>query len=169
MAHRPFVQEKAVNHRPARFAQMLKEELSQMIPGSLRDPRLYDIGFLTITSVTITPDLKYATILFALMGQTGKADDITDALNSAANFLRKQLMHKLDTKITPHLLFKYDKGLSNTMEVDALLKQVEAHRKENPIVEDEIVEEDDAHFDDADLDDDAHDEAGSDATDHASH
>ena len=138
MAHKPFVQEKSVNHRPERFAQRVKEELSQMIPGDLKDPRLADLAFLTITSVTITPDLKHATILFALMGQNKKYKDIEAALNAAGNFLRKQLMHKLTNKITPHLNFKYDKGLANTMEIDALLKQVAA---EPPVDRsDEIVE-----------------------------
>lgn len=132
MAHRPFVQDKSASHRPARFAQLVKEELSQMIPGELKDPRLAELGFLTITDVTITPDLKHATIMFALMGEEKKAKDIAEALNAAANFLRRNLMHKLQTKITPHLVFKYDKGFNNTMAVDSLFKQIEAQRKEQP-------------------------------------
>src|SRR5471030_2421576 len=102
MAHRPFVQERS-NYRPARFAQRVKEELAQMIPGELRDPRLSGLGFLTITTVTITPDLKHCTILFALMGDEDRSKDVTDGLNAAAGFLRKELMRKLDTKITPQL------------------------------------------------------------------
>lgn len=123
MAHRPFVQERS-SHRPARFAQRVKEELSQMIPGELRDPRLSGLGFLTITTVTITPDLKHGTIMFALMGEEDRAKDVEEGLNAAAGFLRKELMRKLDTKITPQLLFKYDKGFTNTMEINSLLNQI---------------------------------------------
>jgi ribosome-binding factor A len=121
-AHKPFVQEKP-RHRPARFAQRLKEELSTLIPGSLRDPRLSGIGFLTITAVEVTPDLKHAKVMFALMGDEKRAKEVTEALNKAAGFLRKELMHSLETKITPHLIFKYDRGLENLTEVQDLLKK----------------------------------------------
>lgn len=140
MAHRPFVQERS-SHRPARFAQRVKEELSQMIPGQLRDPRLDGIGFLTITTVTVTPDLKHGTVMFALMGEEKRSDDIEGALNAAANYLRKELMRKLDTKITPQLVFKYDKGFTNTMEIDSLLKTIKKDEDEKIKSEEQEDEE----------------------------
>lgn len=127
MAHRPFVPKKGEgtgSHRPARFAERLKEELVDLIPGELKDPRLYGISFLTITSVDVTPDLKHGTVLFALMGQSERAAEVEEALNAASGFLRRQLMHRMETKITPQLVFKYDKGIEHTSEISSLLKTI---------------------------------------------
>lgn len=128
MAHKPFVQEKGSSHRPARMASHLKEELSTML-GELKDPRLADIGFLTITTITVASDLKNATVKFALMGEDKKYKQIEAALNDAAGFLRRELMQTLTTKVTPHLTFKYDRGYENTLQIDQLLKQVAAEAK----------------------------------------
>jgi ribosome-binding factor A len=123
MGHKPFVQEKA-SHRPAKFAQRVKEELSQLLPHSLRDPRMDGIAFITITSVEITPDLKHANVMFGLMGEEKRAKDVQEALNQAAGFLRKELMRRLNSKTTPHLNFKFDKGFANVLTVDSLLKKI---------------------------------------------
>ena len=132
MAHRPFIQERST-HRPARFAQRVKEELATMIPGDLKDPRLSGLGFLTITTVTITPDLKHCTINFALMGKDDSVEDIEDGLNAAATHLRKELMHRLATKVTPHLIFKHDNGFTSSMEINALLSQIIPPNPENAV------------------------------------
>lgn len=126
MAHRPFTAAKGGSHRPARMAQRIKEELSLMVPGELADPRLDDLGSLTITEVSVTSDLKDATVKFALLQDAKRAKTVTACLNDAAGFLRNELRAKLDTKVTPILTFKYDKGLSNVMEIDALLNQARA-------------------------------------------
>lgn len=126
MGHKPFVQDKGPSHRPARIAQIVKEELATMIPGDLKDPRLEDIGFITITAVTVTNDLKNATVMFSLMSEDDrkKAKDIEAALNKAAGFLRHELMPRLQGKGTPLLNFKFDKGFENTGHIDELLKTI---------------------------------------------
>jgi ribosome-binding factor A len=123
MAHRPFTQDR-VSHRPARFAQRVQEELMQLVPKSLKDPRVSSVMMLTITSVDLSPDYKHATVLFTLSEQDRPHfKDIEKGLNSAAGFLRRELMLRIQTKITPQLVFKYDKGLENTTTIDSLLKQ----------------------------------------------
>lgn len=131
MAHRPFVQDKP-SHRPARFAQRVKEELTALVPSHLKDPRLEGIALLTITSVEVTPDLKYGTVMFTLTEQDEKhAKEITGVINQASNFLRRELMRRLNTKITPHLTFKYDRGLTNTLQIESLLKTISNEDKDD--------------------------------------
>ena len=95
-----------------------------MLPSMLHDPRLEGIAFITLTTVEITPDLKHTNIMFGLMGEENRAEDVEDALNQAAGFLRKELMRRLDSKTTPHLHFKFDKGFANMLTVDGLLKKI---------------------------------------------
>lgn len=100
-----------------------------MIPGELKDPRLAGVGFLTITDVTLTPDLRHGTVKFALMSEGHRAHEVEDGLNAAAGYLRRQLMHKLNTRITPQLVFKYDKGIVNALEIDQLLKKTHSEEE----------------------------------------
>lgn len=128
----PFTLDKGPSRRPARFAQRIREELTMLVPHSLHDPRLRNIPFITITEVTVTPDLKHAKILFALMGRelndagekSKQARSIEDALNEAAPFLRKELMYKLESKVTPQLKFVIDLGLGYSDEIAQLLRTI---------------------------------------------
>jgi ribosome-binding factor A len=140
-SHKPFVPEKQPSHRPARFAQRVKEELSQLIPGSIRDPRMEGIAFVTLTSVEVTPDLRNGTVRFALMAESDqkRAKEVEEALNHSSSFLRHQLMKRINTKVTPQLHFKYDKGLTNTLQIDSLLKQV---ANDPPVIHDSENDDD---------------------------
>lgn len=130
MAHRPFTQDKAPSHRPARFGQAVKEYLCTMVPDSLSDPRLENLGYVTITNVDMSKDLKNATVYFTLSSEDkGRAKEVTAAFNHAAGYLRNELRSLLQTKITPQLAFKYDHGTENTTQIDTLLKQI--HSGEN--------------------------------------
>ncbi|MEW6055275.1 MAG: 30S ribosome-binding factor RbfA [Bdellovibrionota bacterium] len=131
MAHRPFMQDKP-SYRPAKVAERIKEELAGLIPGELKDPRLDGIAFFTITNVGVTPDLRNANIQFTLAdSEKTRAREVEAGLNKAAGFLRRELMQRLQIKITPHLAFKYDKGYDNTNRIDHLLRQAsEASREE---------------------------------------
>lgn len=129
MGHKPFVQERP-SHRPARFAERVKEELVDLIPGRLRDPRLQSLGMITFTRVEITPDLKHSVVMFSLLGEEARASEVEAALNQAAGFLRRELMHRLNTKITPTLLFRYDKGIEASTRVESLLKDITGGSKQ---------------------------------------
>lgn len=122
--HKPFVYEKP-SHRPLRYATRIREELVDIFQSNfLKDPRLEDLSLITITDLTITDDLKHGHVLFSLMGQTARAQDVEDGLNQATNVIRKELMHRLDTKITPRLIFKYDHGSEHYSEIESLLKKI---------------------------------------------
>lgn len=121
--HKPFAVEKP-RYRPLRFAERIKEELSELLPNSVNDPRLEGIVMLTITSVTVSANLRHGTVLFALMEKEAKAQDVEDSLNEASQQLRRYLMRRLYTKVTPQLIFRYDRGLENMLRVDELLKKL---------------------------------------------
>ncbi len=123
MSFKPFVIEKT-NYRIPRFKQRIKEELSQLLPSCLADPRMHEVELLTITDVQLSVDLKYADVSFSLMAQGELAEQTEKILNQASEFIRKKIMKRIDSKTTPHLNFKYDRGLDNTSEVSNLLKQI---------------------------------------------
>lgn len=132
MKHKPFVQEKQASHRPARFAQRLKEELVDIIPAELKDPRLFGLRLFTITEIKVADDLRNATAKFSLMGQRfseNRINEIEEALNECGGFIKRALMKRLATKVTPVVHFKYDNSFDLAHELDPLYKQIDDERK----------------------------------------
>lgn len=137
MGHKPFVREKPF-HRPARFAERIKEELVGLVPAELKDPRLEKIFSLAITDVEVAADLKNATALFSLSEDEAKhAKEVAEILNRSANFIRREISFALASKVTPQIHFKFDKGANNPERIDELLKQAAPAKADNPEQDDE--------------------------------
>ena len=107
-----------MNQRLQRLADQIQRELAVLIRDEVNDPRL--TGFVTISSVKISPDLGYAdiyvTIMEKAMDDAMSKDYHTESLqvlNNAAGFLRTELSHILKTRTTPRLLFHYDEVTAN--------------------------------------------------------
>lgn len=102
-----------MNQRLQRLSDQIQRELAVLIRDAVNDPRL--TGFVTISSVKVSPDLGYADIYVTIM-----EPELNDAmiktnheqsvkvLNKASGFLRTELSHSLKTRTTPRLRFHYD-------------------------------------------------------------
>jgi len=102
-----------MNQRLQRLSDQIQRELAVLIRDEVNDPRL--TGFVTISSVKVSPDLGYADIYVTIMepelnGAMNKTDHepSVQVLNKAAGFLRTELSHSLKTRTTPRLRFHYD-------------------------------------------------------------
>jgi ribosome-binding factor A len=92
--------------------------------GEIRDASLSGV-LITVTEVTVSPDLKNATIYCTPMG--GKnAPQVVEALNRHKSFLRGELGHQLDLRYTPQIQFAYDTSFDRGAAMDALLRQANA-------------------------------------------
>ncbi|WP_268162439.1 ribosome-binding factor A, partial [Pasteurella multocida] len=102
-----------MNQRLQRLADQIQRDLAVLIRDEINDPRL--TGFVTISSVKISPDLGYADIYVTIM-EKSMDDAMTkdyhteslEVLNKASGFLRTELSHLLKTRTTPRLRFHYD-------------------------------------------------------------
>jgi len=102
-----------MNQRLQRLSDQIQRELAVLIRDEVNDPRL--TGFVTISSVKVSPDLGYADIYVTIMepelnGAMNKTDHepSVQVLNKAAGFLRTELSRSLKTRTTPRLRFHYD-------------------------------------------------------------
>ena len=107
-----------MNQRLQRLADQIQRDLAVLIRDEINDPRL--TGFVTISSVKISPDLGYADIYVTIMEKSmndAMAKDYhtesLEVLNKASGFLRTELSHLLKTRITPRLRFHYDEVTAN--------------------------------------------------------
>jgi ribosome-binding factor A len=108
--------------RPERVAEEFREILAEEIPR-LKDPR---VGFVTVTHVEVSPDLRKATVFYTVMGQDRDHRRTRAGLLSARTHLRTVLGHQVRMKFTPDLEFEEDVGLTQVERVTQLLKEIGA-------------------------------------------
>lgn len=107
--------------RYERVAQALKKELSVIIHDELKDPRL---GFVTITRVELTPDLRFAKVFFSVLGKEQDYIKTKKALDSALGFMRSLVTKRLQLRLAPELLFKEDKTQEYSVRIQQVLDEI---------------------------------------------
>src|SRR5438105_9131942 len=111
--------------RPDRVAEEFREILAEEIPR-LKDPR---VGFVTVTHVDVTADLRRATVFYTAFGDDAARRRTRAGLESATPHLRTTLGHQVRMKFTPELEFAEDVGLTQVERVSELLKQIQSESK----------------------------------------
>ena len=107
------------SRRQNRIAELIHTEVSKLLQFKIRDPR---IGFVTVTSVEVTPDLKVATIYVSFL--SGDPNEILAGLNSATPYFRRELAQRVKLQYMPVLRFRLDLSLAYAQEIEALLSQI---------------------------------------------
>lgn len=111
-----------MSERTRRVDHLLQEEISAVIQREVHDPR---VGFVTITSVETTPDLRHATVYASVIGDEAQRAATMEALGRAMPFVRHHL-GKLHLKRIPQLHLREDDSAQRGTRVMQLLDQVEA-------------------------------------------
>jgi ribosome-binding factor A len=109
--------------RGERVAKIIKQEVSQVISEEIKDPR---VGFVTITRVELSEDLKYATVYFSLIGDTKAKEKALRGLESASGYVRKLVGGRLSLRYTPEIIFRLDKGVEYSFRVDEVLHKIKS-------------------------------------------
>ena len=110
-----------MTHRSEKVGQFIKEELSLIIQREVRDPR---IGFVSITDVEVSVDLRHARVFVSVLGD-GEAKAATmDGLRSALGYIRRELGARLQMRYTPDITFKLDESIERGARVNQLLGEV---------------------------------------------
>jgi ribosome-binding factor A len=104
--------------RTRRVAELIKREIAFIISNDLNDKRINSV---TLTSVTVSKDLCYATIYFSTISEELDSDKVEKLLNNSSKFLRHRLGKIIEMRITPTLVFKYDNSLKRGAEMSALI------------------------------------------------
>ena len=112
------------NRRSQRVASQIKTEISWLIEHKLRDP---DKGFITVTRVQLSSDLKIASIYFSVLGTDLERASSAEALNRSKAFLKHELRDRINLRIIPDLRFFYDDSLDYSEKIERLLKKIKNH------------------------------------------
>ncbi len=106
--------------RTQRLNILLREEIADLIMRKVKDPRL---GFVTVTDVEITNNLKIADVFISIMNDAD-IDISMEILNSAKGFIRSELSKRVRLKYIPSLEFKIDRSARHGIRIDELLKEI---------------------------------------------
>ena len=110
--------------RIEKLQELIKQEMSKMLINDLKDPR---IGFVTVTGVEMTGDLRAAKIFVSIMGGTDQVKSSLDGLNSALGFVRREIGQRVRLRFTPEISFALDTSLNYGEHIQKLLLQVEGN------------------------------------------
>jgi len=108
-------------YRPERLAEAIKAEVSDLLFHEVKDPR---IGFVTITAVEVTPDLRTAKIYASVYGSPEEQRAAIEALQKARGFLRGELGRRIRLRYTPEISFKFDPSIIRGARVMELLSEI---------------------------------------------
>lgn len=111
------------SQRARRVAETIHKEISNLLIRGLKDPR---IGFVTITSVDVTADLRQAKVYFTLMGSQDERAETQAGLDSSASYIRQQLGRVLHLRHTPEIRFIYDASVDYGQHIEKLLSEVKS-------------------------------------------
>jgi ribosome-binding factor A len=106
--------------RMRRVNEVIREVLGAAIATDLKDPR---IGFVTITSVETSPDLRHSRVFVSVLGTPEEREATLDGLRSAHGVLQSKIASEMRIKRTPTLDFHYDDTIDQGMRITELLDE----------------------------------------------
>ena len=108
-------------YRRQRLASLLVEFLSDLLRNEARDPRL---GFVSITRIDVSADLRHATVHVSTMGDDEEQRQTIDMLINAAGWLRRECARRLPLRHAPTLRFQQDHSLEEGDRVLRLIREL---------------------------------------------
>jgi len=118
-----------MSRRTERIQEAIRRLASEILHGGLRDPRIS--GFVTITKVEVTPNLRLAKIYYSILGGEKEKKRVHGGLKSAKNFIRKHIADELKLRYAPDILFRFDKGLEKQHQIDDILSRIKKEEEDD--------------------------------------
>jgi ribosome-binding factor A len=111
--------------RMRRVDEAMRAVLSAAISKDMKDPR---VGFVTVTGVKTSPDLRHARVYVSVFGDDPVREDTLEGLRSAHGFLQRRVADELTLKHTPALTFEYDPSVERGIRLSRLIDTETAQR-----------------------------------------
>ena len=117
------------SRRSKKVADAIKIELGDILHTRTKDP---DIGFVTITDVVLSDDLRMARVYVSVLGSEDQAKKSMKGLDRARLFLQGEIGPRIRLRYLPELKFFLDKSWSYGERIDRLLESLKTDVPENP-------------------------------------
>ncbi len=111
--------------RVEKVAETIRKEISLILHDELKDPRL---GFVTITAVELTNDLRSAKVFYSVLGSEQNRQNTKAALESSLGFIRKLVSERIQLRFAPEFMFREDHSTEYGSKIEEILNEI---KKEN--------------------------------------
>ena len=108
------------SNRMDKIEEELKREISNIINYELNNSNI--TGMISVTKVKVTPDLRYARIYVSMINSNKKKT--LEALKKSSGYIRTQIAHKVNLRVTPELVFELDDSMEYGAKIDSILKDL---------------------------------------------
>lgn len=122
--------------RQQQVADLLQAAISGILLRKLKDPRL---GFLTITGVKMSPDLRHARVYFSTIGDQERVETALTGLRSATGVIRGEIGRSLDLRYCPQLAFHFDESLAFGAHIESRIRELDIQPEEEEEVDEEVA------------------------------
>ncbi|MBI3253090.1 MAG: 30S ribosome-binding factor RbfA [Candidatus Omnitrophica bacterium] len=110
-----------MSQRSDQVAEELRKIVSRVLLEDLHDPR---IGFVTITRIEITGDLRHAKVFYSILGDANARDSTLEALEENRGLIKKLTIERLNMKYAPEIKFEEDKSIEHVFKIDEILRSI---------------------------------------------
>ncbi len=110
-----------MSQRSSQVAEELRKIVSMVLLENVTDPRL---GFITITRIHLTDDLRFARIFYSVLGDEDRKEATAEALQENAGYIRHLVVEKINMKFAMDIRFELDKSIDESFRVDNILKNI---------------------------------------------
>jgi ribosome-binding factor A len=111
--------------RADRVAALLQEEVSRYLLFELKNA---DLGFITITHVKMSDDLRHARIFFSVLGEQDRVEHTVRQLTHLTGQIRGEMGHRLGLRYVPEIQFSYDDSAAYAAHIQDVIEKI--HREE---------------------------------------
>ncbi len=109
-------------NRMTRINEEIMKEVSQIIRGELKDPRISTVT--SVVKVDTTNDLKFCKIFVSVLGDEDQKKSVMQGLKSAEGFIRRQIAQRINLRNTPEVIFVRDDSIEYVMRMNKLIEDV---------------------------------------------
>lgn len=109
------------SNRAAKLAGTLKKKISKIIQTEIRDPR---IGFVTITEVKVSGDLRHVKVYFSVFGNEKEKKSAIIGLKHATGFIRQLIARGIELRYVPEIVFEFDEIYEHELRINELLERI---------------------------------------------
>ena len=118
-----------MTRRTDRVGALLRQEISRLLAGQLKDPRL-DL-LLSVTRVDVTVDLQYASVGISVLGNPTQQQEALQGMESASGFLHRELRSRLRLRRVPQLRFALDTSIQEGTQLLDLMERVRSEEAQD--------------------------------------
>lgn len=115
------------NNRVRKVELQVKDEVSKIIITKLKDPR---VGFVTVTAVEMTADLKSAQIFISVMGTQSQKTETISSLNDASKYIRAEMNQRIKLRYSPSITFRLDDTIDRAIRIGRILEDLDRDKSE---------------------------------------